>query len=82
MPQEKINLAGRVYADREGLHGVDEQELKELQKAFRGEYCKSCIHFDILNDQFKNTGHLSDSSDCYFHWTDIVGQCHNFKWNL
>ncbi|OGF62006.1 hypothetical protein A2926_01430 [Candidatus Giovannonibacteria bacterium RIFCSPLOWO2_01_FULL_44_40] len=42
--------------------------LKDWQKEFQEEFCQSCIHY-------------SASKDCKLHWTDYIGQCHNFRWN-
>jgi hypothetical protein len=60
--------------DRKAFAGV-----MELQKEFQEKYCKSCVRYDPAIQDFLQKGHINDPSDCYWHWTNIIGECWNYK---
>jgi hypothetical protein len=53
--------------------------IKELQKEFQEKNCKNCKEYDLVKNDFKEKGHVNDPKDCKYHWSDILGNCWNYK---
>lgn len=53
--------------------------MKELQIEFQEKNCKNCIEYDFIKNDFKDKMHDNDPEDCKWHWTDILGNCWNYK---
>lgn len=56
--------------------------LKTAQRAFQKQYCPICVHWrcrGVGGGEFKEKGHPNDAEDCSRHWTDIVGECWNYR---
>lgn len=77
--EKRKEMARGVVVDARGIHGLSEAAIIEWQKEFRKEFCAKCVHYDPEKKNFRETGHPNNPEDCKYHWTDIIGQCWNFK---
>lgn len=74
-------ITGRIAVDSEGnIEGIAGgwQAIKIAQKVFQEKNCPNCGHYNQRERDFKKKGHPSNSEDCLWHWTDILGQCWNY----
>ncbi len=53
--------------------------IKQLQKEFQEKYCKTCVGYDPKTGDYIEKGHPNDPKNCKNHWTDIIGQCWNYR---
>lgn len=64
------------------MTGEEKREMRALrtaQRAFQKQYCPSCARYDPRTRDFIRKGHQNDAADCFWHWTDIVGECWNYR---
>jgi hypothetical protein len=61
------------------ISGGSWEEIRKYQIEFQLEHCISCIHFDPEKQDFEEKSHLNNPEDCKYHWTDIAGQCWNYR---
>ncbi|MBI3282813.1 hypothetical protein HYZ70_01925 [Candidatus Curtissbacteria bacterium] len=72
--------ASDVSVDSTGkMEGANWDLVKQWQIEFQNEFCPSCINFDPKTNTFKEKGRANNPDDCKYHWTDIVGQCWNYR---
>jgi len=80
----KWGIRGRaakdVSVDGDGkISGSSWDQIKQYQKEFQQEFCPSCFHFDPKKNDFREKGHSNNPKNCKRHWTDIAGQCRNYR---
>ena len=61
------------------ISGGNWEEIRKWQIEFQLEHCVSCIHFSQEKQDFEEKGHSNNPEDCKYHWTDIAGQCWNYR---
>jgi hypothetical protein len=49
--------------------------VQQRGKAFQERHCPDCREYDPEKRTYCHTGHLLSSTDCTFHWTDLLGTC-------
>jgi hypothetical protein len=78
--ENRAKLAKGILVGPGGeICGASWDEIKLYQKEFQKEFCPSCVHFDLEKNDFKEKGHPNDPNDCKHHYTDIIGQCWNYR---
>ena len=81
--EEKWKIRARraqdVSVGPDGFEGITEGQVRQFQTEFKQEFCSLCIHLNTDTGEFREKGHQNDPQDCKFHWTDIVGQCWNYR---
>ena len=81
---EKPLVTGPITIDSYGnIAGIAGgwNAIKIAQRTFQEKYCKSCIHYNQTLKDFKQKGHpgTEDPDDCFYHWTDPLGSCCNYR---
>jgi len=61
------------------ISGGSWEEIRKYQIEFQLEHCISCFHFDPEKQDFEEKSHPNNPEDCKYHWTDIAGQCWNYR---
>lgn len=70
----------QVVATPTGFEGVTDGQLRTWQSEWQKEHCRDCTHFDTKTNDFHEKNHPNHpGEDCTHHWTDIVGQCWNYR---
>ncbi|MEM5872516.1 MAG: hypothetical protein QXD55_01510 [Candidatus Aenigmatarchaeota archaeon] len=55
------------------------ENIRGLQIQFQQKYCPSCVNYHINKNDFKEKGHPLNHNDCKWHYTDILGECWNYR---
>lgn len=61
------------------IENADWTMVERWREEFQREFCASCVEFDQKKKRFREKGRDYFPEDCKWHYTDMAGQCHNFK---